>query len=93
MKNDDGENFSLVKGSVYRIVSAAGSDKEFETEGVFLGYVPFGDESAISVRISGGADKGTIRLLPCNSVFYVDIVRQEKEEKKEKKEVKPAFYG
>ncbi|MBX8632487.1 MAG: hypothetical protein KIY12_10235 [Thermoplasmata archaeon] len=93
MKNEENESFSLVRGSEYRIVSAAGSDSQFETQGKFLGYVPFGDESALAVRISEGKDKGTVRIVPCNTVFYVDIIRQEKEKREEKTEVKPAFYG
>ncbi len=93
MKKEEGEAYSLVKGSVYKIVSAGNSDTQFETEGAFLGYVPFGDESALSVRLTAGEQKGTVRIVPCNSVFYIDVVRQEKDSGKDTKEEKPAFYG
>ncbi|MBX8636306.1 MAG: hypothetical protein KIS30_00790 [Thermoplasmata archaeon] len=93
MKKEEGETYSLIKGSVYKIVSAGSSDAQFETEGTFLGYVPFGDESALSVRLTAGEQKGTVRIVPCNSVFYIDVLKQEKDNRKDSKEEKPAFYG
>lgn len=93
MKKEEGETYSLINGSVYRIVSAGNSDAQIETEGAFLGYVPFGDESALSVRLTAGEQKGTVRIIPCNSVFYIDVIKQEKNDRKDPKEEKPAFYG
>jgi len=90
--NDD-DNFSLVRGSVYRFTSAGAGELAVVTEGVFLGYVPFGDESAVSVRISEGELAGRIRLIPCNTIFFVDVIKQEREEKKKPKEEKVNFYS
>ena len=74
-------------------MSAGESESRFETEGTFLGYVQFGDESALSVRLTAGEQKDTVRIIPCNSVFYIDVVKQVKENRKETKAEKPAFYG
>jgi len=93
MKKEEVETYSLVSGSVYRIVSAGESESQFETEGIFLGYIQFGDESALSIRLTAGEQKDTVRIIPCNSVFYIDVVKQVKENRKETKVEKPAFYG
>lgn len=84
------ENYSLVKGSIYRIMSAGSGETAVTTEGEFLGYVPFGDESAVVIRMTS---RDSIRIIPCNTVFYVDVVRQEKEKKKTEVKEEIKFYG
>lgn len=92
MSND--ENYSLVKGSVYRVTSAGSAESAIETEGEFIGYQQFGDESAIAVRISTGKEAGKVRIVPCSAVLYVDVIKQVKEPKQTNpKGEKVEFYG
>ncbi|MEM3851690.1 MAG: hypothetical protein QXP70_01680 [Methanomassiliicoccales archaeon] len=90
---NDEENYSLVKGSVYRITSAGSGEATVVTVGTFLGYLPLGDESAIALRIEEGENAGTVRLIPCNSIFFLDVIKQEREEKTPKKKEEIKFYG
>ncbi len=91
--NED-ENYSLVKGSVYRVSSAGPADATVETEGVFLGYQQFGEESALAIRMTGKGKTEPVRIIPCSAVLYVDVIKQEKEAKKQKaKPEKVEFYG
>ncbi len=88
------DNYSLVKGSVYRVKSAGPAESTVDTEGVFLGYQQFGEESAIAIRIVGEGKEGAVRIIPCSAVLYVDVIKQEKEAKKQKtKSEKVEFYG
>lgn len=88
------ESYSLVKGSVYRVVSAGTSESSVETVGDFLGYQQFGDESALAVRLNSGEKSGSVRIIPCSAVLYVDVIRQEKEAAKKKStNEKVEFYG
>jgi|GEM_PF-1262487 hypothetical protein len=88
------ENYTLVRGSIYSVKSAGSNESVVVTEGEFLGYLPFGDESAVALRITSGDAKGTVRIIPCNSIYYVDVVKQEREKEKVKqKEEEVKFYG
>lgn len=88
------ENYSLVKGSIYKVRSAGSTDAMVETEGEFLGYQQFGDESALAIKSLESENKGAVRIIPCSAVLYVDVIKQEKESKKVKsKNEKVEFYG
>lgn len=83
-----------MKGSIYRVRSAGSTDVMVETEGEFLGYQQFGDESGLAIRTIDGENKGAVRIIPCSAVLYVDVIKQEKEAKKLKsKNEKVEFYG
>lgn len=88
------DSYSLVKGSMYRVTSAGTADHRVVTEGEFVGYQQFGDETAMALRMSAGEMKGSVRIIPCSAVLYVDVLRQEKEPGRPKdKSEKMEFYG
>ncbi len=88
------DNYSLVKGSVYRVRSAGAGDQGIETEGEFLGYQQFGEETSLSIRIAGKEGPGSVRIIPCSAVLYVDVIRQAPQEKSNNsRKEKVEFYG
>ncbi len=90
----DDVNYTLVRGSIYRVISAGSTEQAIETEGEFLGYQQFGEESALAIRTDKNGKTGNVRIIPCSAVLYVDVIKQEKEVRKVRaREEKVEFYG
>ena len=85
----------LTKGSKYRIVSRGGKDEQFVSVGEFMGYVQFGQDSGVCVKLQS-EDKnldGVLRIIPTMSVLVIDVLDYKHEEDRLKKEPDSIFYN
>ena len=85
----------LTKGSKYRIVSRGGKDDQFVSTGEFMGYVQFGQDSGVCIRLES-EDKeleGVLRIIPSMSVLIIDVLDYKHEEDRLKKEPDSIFYN
>lgn len=85
----------LTKNSKYRIVSRGGKDEQFVSVGEFMGYVQFGQDSGLCLKLqSEDAElNGILRIIPAMSVLIIDVLDYKHEEDRLKKEPDSIFYG
>jgi hypothetical protein len=85
----------LTKGSRYRIVSKGDSTGHTTSAGEFLGYVQFGQDSGLLLKLTGLDQEmeGTMRIIPSTTVLYIDILDSKDEEEVKKKDVQLVSYG
>lgn len=85
----------LTKGSRYRIVSKGDSTGHTTSAGEFLGYIQFGQDSGLLLKLSGMDQdmEGTMRIIPSATVLYIDILDAKEEEEVRKKDVQLVSYG
>ena len=75
----------MVEGWRYSVVT----DKDSRSKGAFKGYAMLGSESAIVLQLSDGMT----RLIPINSVVYIDLIESGERRKAEEKKPESAYYG
>jgi hypothetical protein len=85
----------LTKGSRYRIVSKGDSTAYITSAGEFMGYIQFGQDSGLLLKLIGlNPDlDGTMRIIPSMTVLYIDILEVKEEEEVRKKDVPLVSYG
>jgi hypothetical protein len=85
----------LTKGSKYRIISRGGKDEQFNSTGEFMGYVQFGQDSGVCIKLqSDDSDlNGVLRIIPSMSVLVIDVLDYKHEEDRLKKEPDSIFYN
>ncbi len=85
----------LTRGSKYRIVSRGGKDEQFVSLGEFMGYVQFGQDSGVCLKLlSEDTDlDGILRIIPSTSVLIIDVLDYKHEEDRLKKEPDSIFYN
>jgi hypothetical protein len=85
----------LTKGSKYRIISRGGKDEQFTSTGEFMGYVQFGQDSGVCIKLqSDDMDlNGVLRIIPSMSVLVIDVLDYKHEEDRLKKEPDSIFYN
>jgi hypothetical protein len=85
----------LTKNSKYRIVSRGGKDEQIVSVGEFMGYVQFGQDSGLCLKLQSedlGLD-GILRIIPAMSVLIIDVLDYKHEEDRLKKEPDSIFYN
>jgi hypothetical protein len=91
------EDWKLIEGSRYKIISIGGRDSSLETEGVFRGYATIGIEEAGLVieqttEPQGGSEK--IRIVPLHAILAIDVLDVKPHEgKDEEREPSGHYYG
>ncbi len=94
---DKKEDWKLIEGSRYKIISIGGRDSSLETEGVFRGYATIGIEEAglvidISPEKSGEAEK--LRIVPLHAILAIDVLDVKPHEGlEEDREPSGHYYG
>ncbi|MBN1109612.1 MAG: hypothetical protein JXA45_02510 [Methanomassiliicoccales archaeon] len=78
----------LTKGSRYRLVLALGAGSTMEVQGEFVGYLQYGSDMALILRL----EEGGMRVVPSRSVLYLDIL-DSKEEKDERSKENGVYFG
>jgi len=78
----------LTKGSRYHMVMATGGGSTLEMEGEFVGYLQYGSDVALTVRLEGGS----LRIVPSRSLLYLDIL-DSKEEKDDRPKENGVYFG
>lgn len=78
----------LTKGSRYRLVLSVGGESTLEVLGEFVGYLQYGSDMALTVRL----EEGGLRVIPSRSVVYLDIL-DSKEEKDERPKENGVYFG
>ncbi|MCX6651225.1 MAG: hypothetical protein NT131_06190 [Methanomassiliicoccales archaeon] len=78
----------LTKGSMYRLVLSVGGGGTLEIIGEFVGYLQYGSDVALNIRLEGGV----LRVIPSRSVLYLDIL-DSKEEKDERPKENGVYFG
>lgn len=91
------EDWKLIEGSRYKILSIGGRDSTLETEGIFRGYATIGIEEAglvIELR-AGPADKDEqLRIVPLHAILAIDVLDVKHHEgHAEDKEPSGHYYG
>ncbi len=71
------EDWKLIEGSRYKILSIGGRDSSLETEGVFRGYATIGIEEAglvieLSTEQKAGSEK--VRIVPLHAILAIDVL-------------------
>lgn len=74
----------LTKGSKYRIVHASSAEENISTEGILEGFVTMGEEPALLMKIAG-EEKERLRIIPFNTVLYIDVLEQSEDGEREEK--------
>jgi hypothetical protein len=85
----------LTKGSKYRIISRAGKDEQTVSIGEFMGYVQFGQDSGLCLKLQSEDAKldGILRIIPTMSVLIIDVLNYKHEDDRLKKEPDSIFYN
>jgi hypothetical protein len=85
----------LTKGSKYRVVSKGDNNGNITTVGEFHGYVQFGQDSALCLKLEATEEwmNGVQRMIPSNNVLYIDILQSNEEEEVKKKDSPQVSYG
>ncbi len=78
----------LTKGSRYHLVIGTGGGSTLEMEGEFVGYLQYGSDVALTMRLASGS----LRVVPSRSVIYLDIL-DSKEEKDERPKETGVYFG
>ena len=78
----------LTKGSRYHLVIGTGGSSTLEMEGEFVGYLQYGSDVALTMRLASGS----LRVVPSRSVIYLDIL-DSKEEKDERPKENGVYFG
>ena len=78
----------LTKGSRYHLVLGLGGGNTIDVEGEFLGYLQYGSDVALTMRMDGGG----LRAVPSRSVVYLDIL-DSKEEREEPPKENGVYFG
>lgn len=63
------DDFSLTRGSTYRVTSVRTREDTFTTEGTFRGVTSMGSVDALVLEVDGDT-----RLLPTHMVLKVDVL-------------------
>jgi hypothetical protein len=94
---DKKEDWKLIEGSRYKIISIGGRDSSLETEGVFRGYATIGiEEAGLVIELSTEHNDGTekIRIVPLHAILAIDVLDVKPHEgKDEEKEPSGHYYG
>ncbi|MHC1710292.1 MAG: hypothetical protein AB9819_07795 [Methanomassiliicoccales archaeon] len=78
----------LTKGSRYHLVLGTGGGSTLEMDGEFVGYLQYGSDVALTLRLEGGS----LRVVPSRSIIYLDIL-DSKEEKDERPKESGVYFG
>ncbi|HWR64292.1 MAG TPA: hypothetical protein VN365_07820 [Candidatus Thermoplasmatota archaeon] len=94
---DKKEDWKLIEGSRYKIISIGGRDSSLETEGVFLGYATIGIEEAglvIELSKEQKEESEKLRIVPLHAILAIDVLDVKPHEgKDEEKEPSGHYYG
>ncbi|MCG7840747.1 MAG: hypothetical protein MIO87_02430 [Methanomassiliicoccales archaeon] len=78
----------LTKGSHYRLTLSLGGEGTMEMEGEFVGYIQYGSDMALMLRLDGDA----VRVVPSRSVLFFDIL-DFKDEKDDRPKENGVYFG
>jgi len=89
------EDWKLIEGSRYKIISIAGRDSSLETEGIFKGYATIGIEEAGLVidQSKEHEPPKKLRIVPLHAILAIDILDVKEHETDEEKETSDHYYG
>ncbi|MBN2599613.1 MAG: hypothetical protein JXA75_03645 [Candidatus Thermoplasmatota archaeon] len=94
---DRKEDWKLIEGSRYKIISIGGRDSSLETEGIFRGYATIGIEEAGLVIEQGTVQKDSeekLRIVPLHAILAIDVLDvKHRESGSEEKEPSSHYYG
>jgi hypothetical protein len=94
---DKKEEWKLIDGSRYKIISIGGRDSSLETEGIFRGYATIGIEEAglvIELQTMPEAAGEKLRIIPLHAILAIDVLDVKQHEKSdEDKEPSGHYYG
>ena len=91
------EDWKLIDGSRYKILSIGGRDSSLETEGIFRGYATIGIEEAglvIELPKENTEGRENLRIIPLHAILAIDVLDLKHHEgKDEEKEPGGHYYG
>ena len=94
---DKKEDWKLIEGSRYKIVSIGGRDSSLETEGVFRGYATIGiEEAGLVIDQSADQKEGSekLRIVPLHAILAIDVLDVKPVEgRDEDREPSGHYYG
>lgn len=94
---DRKEDWKLIEGSRYKIISIGGRESSLETEGIFRGYATIGIEEAGLVIEQGTEPKDggeKLRIVPLHAILAIDVLDvKHREGGDEDKEPSGHYYG
>lgn len=94
---DKKEDWKLIEGSRYKILSIGGRDSSLETEGIFKGYATIAIEEAglvIEIQPSQQGAEEKLRIVPLHAILAIDVLDVKQHERKvEEKEPSGHYYG
>ena len=94
---DKKEDWKLIEGSRYKIISIGGRDSSLETEGIFKGYATIGIEEAglvIDLCKEHETSEEKIRIVPLHAILAIDVLDVKQHERKDEDgELSGHYYG
>lgn len=91
------EDWKLIEGSRYKIISIGGRDSSLETEGVFKGYATIGiEEAGLVIDVSSQKDTNgeKLRIVPLHAILAIDVLDVKRHESSdEDREPSGHYYG
>jgi len=94
---DKKEDWTLIEGSRYKIISIGGRDSSMETEGIFKGYATIGiEEAGLIIELCTEHEKSgeKLRIVPLHAILAIDILDAKQYERRdENKEPSSNYYG
>ena len=83
---DKKEDWKLIEGSRYKIISIGGRDSSLETEGIFKGYATIGiEEAGLVIELCTEHEKSTdkLRIVPLHAILAIDVLDAKQHERKD----------
>lgn len=94
---DKKEDWKLIEGSRYKIISIGGRDSSLETEGVFRGYATIGiEEAGLVIDLCTEPEKSgeKLRIVPLHAILAIDVLDVKRHEHRdEDREPSGHYYG
>jgi hypothetical protein len=94
---DKKEDWKLIEGSRYKIISIGGRDSSLETEGIFKGYATIGiEEAGLVIELCTEHEKSEekLRIVPLHAILAIDVLdAKQHESSDEDREPSGHYYG
>jgi len=91
------EDWKLIEGSRYKIISIGGRDSSLETDGIFKGYATIGiEEAGLVIELYAEREKSEekLRIVPLHAILAIDVLDVKRHESRdEEREPSGHYYG
>lgn len=93
---DKKQDWKLIEGSQYKIISIGGRDSTLETIGIFKGYATIGIEEGglvIELHTKNEDNEEKLRIIPLHAILAIDVLDVKIHENRDEDKEPSHYYG